>query len=342
MKYLLILSLPILAYVAFSTKGWLTYIPLIEAFVLIPLFEFLIPPQSQNISLQEEEKIANHPLYDVIIYTMFPIQMGLLFYYLWGISDPQLSTFDLVGRTLSMGLLCGVLGINVAHELGHRNKKHEQWMAKILLLTSLYMHFFIEHNFGHHKNVGTPEDPSTAKKNESLYAFWLRSIFLGIASAFRIEQKRIERNKNANFFHNQVYQFFIIQLGFVFLIFWFGGITATKHFLFSALIGILLLETVQYIEHYGLRRKKVSDKRYENANPLHSWNSNHILGRLFLFELSRHSDHHFQPHRKYQILKSHPNSPEMPTGYPGMMLLSLIPFAWFKIMNPKIELIEKA
>jgi alkane 1-monooxygenase len=93
---------------------------------------------------------------------------------------------------------------------------------------------------------------------------------------------------------------------------------------------------VQYIEHYGLQRKKVNDKRYEDTNPTHSWNSNHTMGRLFLFELSRHSDHHYQPHRKYQILKSHKNSPQMPTGYPGMMLLSLIPPLWFRLMNPKL------
>ena len=102
-------------------------------------------------------------------------------------------------------------------------------------------------------------------------------------------------------------------------------------------MGFLLLETVNYIEHYGLRRKKVNEKHFEQVLPIHSWNSNHTIGRLLLLELTRHSDHHYRASRKYQILRHFDDSPQMPTGYPGMMLLALVPPLWFRVMHKQIE-----
>jgi len=105
-------------------------------------------------------------------------------------------------------------------------------------------------------------------------------------------------------------------------------------FLGAALIGILLLETVNYVEHYGLLRQRDARGRYERVMPIHSWNSNHTLGRIVLFELTRHSDHHFDSTRKYQILRHHNNSPQLPFGYPASMLLALSPPIWRMIVHP--------
>ena len=132
-------------------------------------------------------------------------------------------------------------------------------------------------------------------------------------------------------------QFQLIELAFVGLIFFLFGWLITLYFLAAAVIGFLLLETVNYIEHYGLQRKKTTEGNYERAMPVHSWNSDHVIGRLFLFELSRHSDHHYLASRKYQLLRHHDDSPQMPTGYPGMMLLALMPPVWFWIMNKRIK-----
>ena len=129
----------------------------------------------------------------------------------------------------------------------------------------------------------------------------------------------------------------IIQIFLVSIIYFLFGWMITIYFLSAALIGILLLETVNYIEHYGLSRNKLNENKYERAMPQHSWNSNHIIGRLMLFELSRHSDHHYLASRKYQILRHHENVPQMPTGYPGMMILSLFPPLWFYIMHKQIN-----
>jgi alkane 1-monooxygenase len=110
--------------------------------------------------------------------------------------------------------------------------------------------------------------------------------------------------------------FQVIQLLFVGMVLFLFDPVTTSLFLVAAINGILLLETVNYIEHYGLQRKKITNDKYERAMPEHSWNGNHVIGRVMLFELSRHSDHHYLARRKYQVLRHHDNSPQMPTGYP--------------------------
>jgi alkane 1-monooxygenase len=132
-------------------------------------------------------------------------------------------------------------------------------------------------------------------------------------------------------------QVHLIQALFIFVIYFLFGTLPLLLFLAAALQGILLLETVNYIEHYGLQRKALSEGKYERAQPVHSWNSNHVIGRVMLFELSRHSDHHYMASRKYQVLRHHDHSPQMPTGYPGMMLLALVPPAWFYVMNKRVR-----
>ncbi|HKL02133.1 MAG TPA: alkane 1-monooxygenase, partial [Cryomorphaceae bacterium] len=258
--------------------------------------------------------------------------------YLIALSNGGLAPFEILGSTLSLGVVLGGLAINVAHELGHRNNRFEQFLSKLLLLPNAYMHFFIEHNRGHHKNVSTQEDPASARYNESLYAFWIRSLIFSYISAWRIENKRLRRSgKQIVSFENEMLRFQIITLIFWGIIFVIFGWKITLLFTGAATVGFLMLETVNYIEHYGLQRNKVSEHRYEKVQPVHSWNSNHIVGRIMLFELSRHSDHHYQPAKKYQTLDHHEDSPQMPTGYPGMMLLALIPPLWFMVMNPKIN-----
>jgi alkane 1-monooxygenase len=160
---------------------------------------------------------------------------------------------------------------------------------------------------------------------------------MGYLSAWHIaadEQKK--KGKPALHFSNQMLQFQLLQLLFVSAIFIFFGWMVLLSFFVAATIGFLLLETINYIEHYGLERRK-TEKGYERTMPEHSWNSSHVLGRLILFELSRHSDHHYLASRKYQILRHHDQAPQMPTGYPGMVILSLFPPLWFAIMNRRID-----
>ncbi len=337
-----VLIIPALTYVSFISYGWQTFLPIIYAFALVPFLELFIKADETNLSATEEEIRKKDSIYDWQIYLMVPIQCVFVFLFLNSVSEPGLATSDLVGRITGMGLMCGVIGINVAHELGHRSKPYEQLMAKILLLTSLYMHFFIEHNQGHHKNVSTKEDPSSARKNEILYIFWIRSVVFSYISAWNIQLDRLKKKGYSFFsFRNEMLVFQVVQITLISVIMYFFGWAVTGYFVMAAVMGFLLLETVNYIEHYGLSRNKKGEV-YERVMPQHSWNSNHIIGRLVLFELSRHSDHHYIASRKYQILRHIDESPQMPTGYPGMMLLATLPPVWFYVMNKKLSKVQQS
>lgn len=338
LKYGMVYILPALFLLGTWQGGIWTFAPLIFAFGIIPLLEMLFKPNAVNIEAAESEIRLADRSYDLMLYLIVPVLYIMILLYLVTLLGGEMMPYEILGLTLSLGVLLGGMGINVAHELGHRNTKFEQTLSKALLLPSAYMHFFVEHNRGHHKNVSTHEDPASARYNESLYHFWLRSVVYSFISAWNIEKKRLQRLGISPWsLKNEVIQFQLIQLTFWLLIGWGFGWIILATYTGAAIIGFLMLETVNYIEHYGLQRNKVSDFRYEKVQPLHSWNSNHVLGRLMLFELSRHSDHHFEPAKKYQILNHHDHSPQMPTGYPGMMLLSILPPIWFAIMNPKIK-----
>jgi alkane 1-monooxygenase len=326
---------------AFFTTGFAIWIPLIYTWLLVPLLELYIKTDESNLNAAEEELAKKNKAYDFLLYLIVPLQYLALGVFLYIVSFHTHTWIDLVGKTTVMGLLCGTFGINVGHELGHRVNKTEQFLAKALLLSSLYMHFFIEHNKGHHKRVATPEDPSSARMGEMVYQFYCRSIILSYFSAWKIAAKEMKKKGRHPFsYKNEMLQMQLVQLGFIgFIFFVFGSMTGIL-FLLAALQGILLLETVNYIEHYGLERKKIEGDKYERAMPLHSWNSNHIIGRVMLFELSRHSDHHYLASRKYQVLRHHDHSPQMPTGYPGMMLLSLVPPLWFYVMNKRVKKVQ--
>ena len=341
-KYLSPVTLYVCAYMSFTGTGLQTWMPMIYAWVIIPLAELLIKPDEKNMNAAEEEVAKKDRLYDYMLYIFVGLQFVALYIFLNSFKQAGLSAFDITGRIFTMGLLCGTFGINVGHELGHRVNTFEQWLAKASLMTSLYMHFFIEHNKGHHKNVATPEDPSSARYNEPVYTFYFRTVIFSYLSAWKIANDEM-RKQHLPVLHwkNEMLQAHIIQLAFLALIFFIFSSTAFIYFLPAALMGILLLETVNYIEHYGLQRKQTAPGKYERAMPHHSWNSNHILGRLMLFELSRHSDHHYLASRKYQILQHHNDAPQLPTGYPGSMLLSLVPPVWFYVMNKRIKALDK-
>lgn len=336
-KYILCLLIPISIGSSLVANNFLVFKSLVFLFILIPILELFTIADKSNLTADDEMLAKSSPFYDILIYLFVPFQFMLLFYFLYDINSVT-KTYLLVGKTVSMGLACGILGINVAHELGHRSTWYEKLMSKALLMTSLYMHFFIEHNFGHHQNVSTDLDPASARRGESLYAFHLRSIFSGYISAWKIQSKLLN-HKGKLFFslYNEMLLFCFIQFLFLIGIFLFFGLKALLAFIAAALIGIFLLETVNYIEHYGLRRKRKENGDYERTMPVHSWNSNHPIGRIFLFELSRHSDHHYIASRKYQILRHFEDSPQMPTGYPGMMLLSALPPLWFYFIHKRLD-----
>lgn len=337
LKYLLVYITPVVVFFSIRSADWWSYLAVALLFGVLPFMELFSRGSNRNFDEVEEEAATNNRAYDLIIYGLLPAQYLILVYFLVQIGQEGLPLYVRAGMTIAFGLSCGVLGINAAHELGHRNTRYEQLMSKALLLSTLYMHFFIEHNRGHHKNVSTEEDPATSRYGETLYGFYVRTIRDSWLSAWRLEADRL-RKEGLLFWswNNEMLRFQVIQLAFVSVIYVVFGFFVLCHFLAGAAIGALLLETVNYIEHYGLMRRKTGG-RYERTLPAHSWNSNHPIGRLMLLELSRHSDHHFMANRKYQVLRHFDDSPQMPAGYPGMMLLALIPPLWFRVMHRQIE-----
>lgn len=338
LKYLLVFTIPLTVYISFISIGWLTFLPLFYVFGIIPLSDLFFKVNSENFNKEQEEIEKNNKLYAYILYLIPPTQIFFLSWFLLVIQDSNLTAIDYIGKISAMGIMCGIIGINVGHELGHRNSRLEQLLGELLLTTSLENHFLPYHNGGHHFNVATPNDAATARKNEPLYFFWFRSHFMSYIKAWELENTRlINASKSLFSIQNRMVMYTIINIVLIVSIYCFFGPLSTLAFIASAIFGILLLETVNYIEHYGLLRKKNKYGRYERVKHYHSWNSDHIVGKLVLFNLSRHSDHHYNGSKHYQVLKSLPESPQMPTGYPGMMLLSLIPPLWFRLMNKKIQ-----
>jgi alkane 1-monooxygenase len=196
----------------------------------------------------------------------------------------------------------------------------------------------VEHNHGHHRYVATPLDPATARKGQSLYAFWIQSLFGSYRSAWKIQLNSLKKKGNSFFsMHNNMLLYLVIQLTVIGAIGVFMGWFSAALYLSASFIGIILLETINYIEHYGLLRKQTITGNFERVVHGHSWNADYPLGRMMLFELTRHSDHHYKASKKYQVLESYIDAPQLPAGYPAMMLLSLIPPLWFAVMDARIS-----
>jgi alkane 1-monooxygenase len=338
LKYISAFLSVVVILISITVGGPWVFFALFYAFMLIPGLELFMQGSDENYTKTEEEVLKKDFMFDLLVWLIVPVQWIMMGIFLYKVSNPAMPLWERIGFISAFGISCGVFGINVAHELGHRITKHEQFMSKALLLTSLYMHFFIEHNRGHHKNVSTDEDPASSRRGETLYGFWLRSVTTSWADAWRLEHARLAKlNLRWYSFRNEMLLYQFIQIGLLVAIAAFFGWQAMLAFIAAATVGFLLLETVNYIEHYGLRRKKIDGEYYEKVMPIHSWNSDHPVGRLMLFELTRHSDHHYMASRKYQVLRHFDQSPQMPTGYPGMMVLSLFPPLWFRVMHEQID-----
>jgi len=337
LKYLAALTIPFSAVIGLYYKDIWCFLTPVYSFVFIPFLELILPVDNTNYTENDIKNKTVNPIFDWMLYLNLPIVYGVLFWSLKEVSTSSLEAFESMGLVLSLGMVLGTNGINVAHELGHRQSTNERFLGKLLLIPALYMHFYIEHNHGHHLHAATKEDPATARYNQTVYSFWITSVIRQFISAWRIQFKLL-KNNNKPFlsFKNDMFWFTIIQTSYLIIIFLFFGQTGLFLALLSAIAGFLLLETVNYIEHYGLLRLKTVSGRYERVKEVHSWNSNHVVGRIVLYELTRHSDHHYKSSKKYQTLGCHEDSPQMPFGYPTSMVLALIPPLWFAIMNKRV------
>jgi alkane 1-monooxygenase len=336
-KYLLAYTTPIFAFLGIYLGGAWSPAAVYFSFGIIPLLELISPQHQENIPASEEKNYEANPYFMYLLHFNIFILYGLIFFFLYTLNARTLSSAEIIGMSSGLGIIVGT-NINVAHELGHKFAPLDQWIARILLVPALYNHFTIEHNFGHHKHIGTPGDPATSRKNEILYAFWIRSVKGCYLNAWKLTLQQLQREKAGFFsFQNGMVWGHVAQIVYLAAGYYFCGWIGVASLVFAAIVGFLLLESVNYIEHYGLTRKKLPNGKYERVETYHSWNSNHEVGRIFLYELTRHADHHYKSTRPYQILRHWDESPQLPYGYPMSILIAFIPPLWFSIMNRRVE-----
>ncbi|WP_345893882.1 fatty acid desaturase [Nocardioides sp. TF02-7] len=377
-RYLWLLGLMVpgfgaLTLVGYAYTDWWVFLlggPILINLV-IPVLDLMLGLDPSNPPDDVIEDLENDKYYRWVVFMYLPLQYAILFSvcYLLAFGNPILWTTDLLGATgwvadhLGADLVrpmaedgasdlawweklmvafstAGVMGIgiNTAHELGHKKESVERWLSKIALAPTFYGHFYIEHNRGHHVRVATPEDPASSRLGESFWAFWPRTVSGSLRSAWELEAKRYRR-KGTHPFHlgNDVLNAWAMSAVL------YGGIVAVfgwqlvPYLLVIVVCGFSLLEIINYLEHYGMLRQKVGERqRYERVLPMHSWNSNNLVTNVFLYHLQRHSDHHANPTRRYQTLRDFKESPALPTGYAGMLTLALVPPLWRRVMDRRV------
>ncbi|UKD52358.1 fatty acid desaturase [Amycolatopsis sp. FU40] len=345
-RYLWLIGLvvPSLAFLAIglhAATGWGVWfwIGPIVILAIVPAIDLVAGLDRSNPPDDVIERLEQDRYYRWITYLFLPIQyVGFVFAF-WLIARGELSVADKIGLAISIGCIGGI-GINTAHELGHKKESHERWLSKIALAQSFYGHFYIEHNRGHHVRVATPEDPASSRVGESFYRFWPRTVFGSLKSAWGLERKRYARRDKHPFrIGNDVLNAWLMSaVLWVAMVAWLG-VGILPYLVIQAVIGFSLLEVVNYMEHYGMLRQKVGPperRRYERVDPSHSWNSNNIATNVLLYHLQRHSDHHANPTRRYQTLRDFAESPVLPTGYAGMIVLALFPPLWRRVMDQRV------
>ncbi|WP_323768993.1 alkane 1-monooxygenase [Marinovum sp.] len=270
-----------------------------------------------------------------------PAQFLTLFAMIWYVPRADhLATWEAIALMFGTGVLTGTIGINYSHELMHQRNRLERWLGDLLLAMVLYSHFRSEHLLVHHRYVGTPRDPVTARYNENFHRFFPRVLRQSLVSSFKAEAAMLARKgKPWHARANPFWRYWALQALMLALAAAFSGWAGLGLFLLQALTAIWQLELVNYVEHYGLTRKHLGGGRYEHVQPRHSWNAAHRASNWLLINLQRHSDHHYKPDRRFPLLQTYgeDEAPQLPYGYPVMTVAALIPPLWRRVMNPRVR-----
>ena len=314
---------------------WLL-LPLLLNYGIAPIIDWLVGENRNNPPEEVVIQLNGDTYYRRLSYAVVPLHYVSMIGVAWYIGTHDLSWWAVLGLAVVAGIAAG-LAINTGHELGHKNSFLEKTLAKIVLAVPAYGHFTIDHNRGHHRDVATPEDPSSARMGESIYKFALRDFAGAFMRAWSFESERLTpRNKSVSHPKNQILQSFALTATLSFgLIAAFGWIMI-PFLLVHNVFAWWQLTSANYVQHYGLLRQQDEQGRYERCEPHHSWNSNHVFSNLVLFHLERHSDHHAHPYRRYQSLRHFDDIPQLPNGYFGVYLLAYIPWLWFHVMDKRL------
>ncbi len=334
--FLFPLSMPLLILAGYRLGGAWNFLTLGWLFVALPALDYLLGADTAAVLPRDARSAGWARFFDGILYLWVPVQLALI---VWaaGAFAALPDLLSQVGLAYSVGVVTGGVGIVVAHELGHRQRAGERLLGCVLLASVGYAHFYIEHNKGHHSRVATPEDPATARAGESFWQFLPRTVVGQFASAWQIERERlVALGRRPASAANRMGWVIAAPLAIASALGLAFGAAAVVLFVVQAAVAISLLEEVNYLEHYGLVRRRRPDGRYETVTPRHSWNSSQRLSNWFLFNLQRHSHHHAQVTRHYQELLHVADAPQLPTGYGGMFLVAMLPPLWRRVMEPRL------
>jgi alkane 1-monooxygenase len=260
-------------------------------------------------------------VFRIPVYLCFPLQLLLV------IEALKQGAASSLGGAITAGTLCGIsggiIGIAASHELVHSHNRLERLYGKAFLALINYPHFWLEHS-RHHVTVATFQDVDTARRNESVFAFMLRSIPSGWVSCWGWERRQMAF----------ITLFQAALCGGVALRF---GALGLAVFVVQGLVTLLLLKWINYVEHYGLVRREIGG-RLEPIRDSHSWDSTNAMTNWCLFNLGFHSQHHRTARAPYHSLPSAKSEwHTLPLGYANMMLIALFPPLFRKIMDPLLE-----
>jgi alkane 1-monooxygenase len=330
LRYLL---LPVLIITGWWLGGWWNFLIPVACFVLHPVYCLI---KKGNAQLHQPENPLNPSVYYRLV-ALFFVPVLLLMTGWAMVKSLNVSIIEFAGLSLSVGIVNGIIGFTLIHEFIHRNTLPEKISGRLLMLQNNYPYYGMEHVRGHHIYACTVRDPHTARVNESVYRFLPRSVICTARNAWALEKKRLQMKKNTAWsIHNRMLQFAALHVTFFILLYnWFGGQALLFYFLQST-VAIILSHLTDYLQHYGLARKEITPGKFEKFTTAHAWNNQKSQDGFNLFQLENHADHHLHPSHTYEHLVRHSESPVLPTGYSGMMLLSLVPPLWFRVMNKRI------
>lgn len=313
----------------FYLGGFWTWTGFLILFGLVSVFELVFSQFQIKASLSKSKWTDLWLFISPIYLSAALIYSALLFL-------NSTSALEKWGYVLTTASLLGGFGITIAHELVHRPQSWQRALGVWNLMLVHFGHWGIEHVFGHHKNVATPLDSATARANQGLYSFWIQDYFGGLVHAWGFEVNRL-KNEPRKWLKNRVLNYFILSLILISLVGFLISWVAVSYWLMASVVAILLLLSVDYIEHYGLRRELRENGIYEPVRPHHSWDSNSFFTNIILVNLGLHAHHHMKARLTFQELEAHSDSLKMPFGYPVMVALALVPPLYFKIMNPRLQ-----
>jgi len=333
-----LLFLPLVWWVC-RTGGWAILSLPAGAMALFVLIDAVAGATQESLDLETDE--ADLFWYRLITLIWAPAQFLMIFGALATVAPSNdLSIFEKWGVFVGIGFVAGAIGIVYAHELMHQKPKVERLMGDLLMCMVLYGHFRTEHLLVHHRYVGTPRDAVTARYNENFYRFFLRVLPGSLSSAFQAEREKLARAGLPWWSaRNPFWRYLGLQAGFLALAAIVGGWLGLWLFATQAFVAVFYLELINYVEHYGLTRKHLGEGKYEHVKPRHSWNSDYKVSNWLLINLQRHSDHHYKPDRRFPLLQTYgpQDAPQLPSGYPFIAALALVPPIWRRKMNPKVR-----